>query len=284
MSHIGVALVESSRSSRKSQTIFYEDDTPQKKILRRLEQELNESTNVKMGDASVAAPFTASSLESVLNIIRQGRSALVTTIQMYKILGLNALVNAFSLSVLDCMGIRYGEFQLVASGILIAFAFMFLTSSQPLKEISRKRPLSTIFNPYLLISVGLQVIVHISSYFLVLSKIETPSTTYDSKFTPSLLNSSLFYLSTSQQLSTFLVNYIGRPFRESLLENKKLSTCLLALFAFLLYLIFDFNPDFNLTMELVSLGEFRTYLLWVIGGDILLCFILEKICFYAFLL
>lgn len=283
--HIGVALVEDTRVKVKK--VDEESLTPQKRILRRLEEELNETTAVKMGDASVAAPFTAKtgSLESILDIIRQGRSALVTTIQMYKILGLNALVNAFSLSVLDCMGIRFGEFQLVASGILIAFAFMFLTSNQPLKEISRKRPLSTIFTPYLLFSVALQVLVHIGAYYFVIHRVTAlESLEYQEKFSPSLLNSSLFYLSTAQQLSTFLVNYIGRPFRESLLENKKLSTCLLALFGFLLYLLFEMNPEFNLLMEVVSLGDLKSFMVYVIAIDILLCFILEKVCFYAFLL
>ncbi|KAF9763255.1 Manganese-transporting ATPase 13A1 [Nosema granulosis] len=284
--HIGVALVEASSKKNTSSDTSSTYITPQQKILRRLEQELNEATSVKMGDASVAAPFTAKtgSLESILDIIRQGRSALVTTIQMYKILGLNALVNAFSLSVLDCMGIRFGEVQLVAAGILVAFAFMFLTASQPLKEISKKRPLSNIFNPYILLSVALQVSVHIASYFVVLRRIKPSSDTFEDKFKPSLLNTSLFYLSTAQQLSTFLVNYIGRPFRESLLENKKLSGCLLALFAFILYLIFEINTDFNNMMEVVSLGDLKSFLLYVIGTDILLCFVLEKLCFYAFLL
>ena len=57
---------------------------------------------VKPGDASMAAPFTARepSVAPVCNIIRQGRSTLVTTLQMFKILGLMCLSSAFSLSIL----------------------------------------------------------------------------------------------------------------------------------------------------------------------------------------
>ncbi|KAL0265677.1 UNVERIFIED_CONTAM: hypothetical protein PYX00_011391 [Menopon gallinae] len=73
-----------------------------------------EDIKIKMGDASVAAPFTikTGNLCSVLDIIRQGRSALVTTIQMYKILALNSLITAFSLSVLDAMGVRFSDVQM----------------------------------------------------------------------------------------------------------------------------------------------------------------------------
>lgn len=57
---------------------------------------------VKPGDASMASPFTAkkASVMPCTDIIRQGRSTLVTTIQMFKILGLICLSTAYSLSVM----------------------------------------------------------------------------------------------------------------------------------------------------------------------------------------
>ena len=57
---------------------------------------------VKPGDASMAAPFTAKrpSVMPCTDIIRQGRSTLVTTVQMFKILGLTCLSTAYSLSVM----------------------------------------------------------------------------------------------------------------------------------------------------------------------------------------
>jgi cation-transporting ATPase 13A1 len=57
---------------------------------------------VKPGDASMAAPFTARepNVMPCTTIIRQGRSTLVTTLQMFKILGLMCLTTAYSLSIL----------------------------------------------------------------------------------------------------------------------------------------------------------------------------------------
>jgi len=56
---------------------------------------------LSLGDASIASPFTShvGSAASCVDIIRQGRGSLVTTIEIYKIIALNCLVNAFILSV-----------------------------------------------------------------------------------------------------------------------------------------------------------------------------------------
>ncbi len=99
-----------------------------------LEQELDDSEppTIKLGDASVAAPFTSklANVVAIPNIIRQGRCTLVATIQMYKILALNCLISAYSLSVLYLDGIKFGDGQVTISGMMMSVCFLSISRAK----------------------------------------------------------------------------------------------------------------------------------------------------------
>lgn len=99
-----------------------------------LEQELDDSEppTIKLGDASVAAPFTSklANVIAIPNIIRQGRCTLIATIQMYKILALNCLISAYSLSVIYLDGIKFGDGQVTISGMLMSVCFLSISRAK----------------------------------------------------------------------------------------------------------------------------------------------------------
>ncbi|KAG2111840.1 hypothetical protein DEU56DRAFT_919936 [Suillus clintonianus] len=93
---------------------------------------------------------------------------------MYKILALNCLITAYSLSVQYLDGIKFGDYQVTVSGMSMSVCFLAL--AKPVEKLSRERPLGNIFNLYLLLSVLVQFAPHIISlvYITNLSHFHEP--------------------------------------------------------------------------------------------------------------
>jgi len=209
---------------------------------------------------------------------------------MYKILALNCLIQAYALSVLYMDGVKLADSQATVAGMLVAICFLFISRSKPVPELSIQRPVSSVFSGEVIFSIIGQFAVHLSSLLIVLQSVgehvPSPSAATDgekSTFTPNLVNSAIFILSSAMQITTFAVNYRGHPFMESLVENKGLfyalsfaggGTVLLALEAF---------QDFNAYLELVPLaGMVRPILIGVIFADFVLCFVCDRLCRFLF--
>ena len=75
----------------------------------------------------------------------------------------------------------------------------------------------------------------------------------DAKFSPSLLNSVIYLISLSQQVSTFAINFQGRPFREGITENAALYYGLLGVAGVAFCGATDFVPEFTKWIQLVDM-------------------------------
>lgn len=249
----------------------------------------DEVPKIKLGDASCAAPFTSklSQVSSVTHIIRQGRCTLVATIQMYKILALNCLITAWSLSVQYLDGIKFGDYQVTITGMLMSVCFLCISRAKPVEKLSKERPLSNIFNFYVLLSVLLQFSLHIISmvYITNLSyKFEDRGPIdLDAKFEPNLLNTAIYLLGLSQQVSTFAINFQGRPFREGIRENPALWWGLVGASAVAFSGSTDFMPELNRWLQIVVMERtFKVQLTVVMIIDFCGCWVIETMCKYLF--
>lgn len=249
----------------------------------------DEVPKIKLGDASCAAPFTSklSNVSAITHIIRQGRCTLVATIQMYKILALNCLITAYSLSVQYLDGIKFGDYQVTITGMMMSVCFLCISRAKPVEKLSRERPLSNIFNFYVLLSVLLQFALHIGTMVYITDLAhaleERGPIDLEAKFEANLLNTAVFLLGLSQQVSTFAINYQGRPFREGIRENPALYWGLVGASAVAFSGATDFMPEINRWLQIVEMANsFKVQLTGMMILDFAGCWVIEKVCKYFF--
>ncbi|EAN85876.1 cation-transporting ATPase, putative, partial [Trypanosoma cruzi] len=251
------------------------------------------TSTIKLGDASIAAPFTCRSkaLMSVCDIVRLGRSTLVTTLQMYKILALNCLTSAYSMSVLHTDGVRLGEKQMILSGVILSVCFLCMSRSQPMPTLCPQRPITRVFHPYMICTIFMQFALHLYSMMQTVKLVEEVDSTevasmreigVEGEFKPTLLNSAMFLLTTLIGGVTFAVNYRGEPFMQSMRKNKPMFYALIVLTLVVIYFASETDPEGNALFEIVAFPsqEFRHRFIKLLLADAGGCFAIEYACLF----
>jgi cation-transporting ATPase 13A1 len=246
-------------SSRKQASAFEES-------LRQLREAQDDLDQVELGDASCASPFTsrAASIRCCKDVILRGRCTLVTMLQIYKILGINCLVNALVLSKLFLHGVKQGDRQLTVLGLVVAALFYFVTRAEPLPTLSIERPPASVMCVQALLSIVLQCAIHFGAILLAtevaLSFVDPydPSMIPDGPFNPNVLNSCTFLLTCLSTINTFAVNYRGRPFMADLQENKLLYRSIQVCYAVLAICALEVFPPLNDLLQLSTLPTLQS--------------------------
>jgi len=220
---------------------------------------------VKLGDASIAAPFTSKmpSIRNCVDIVRQGRCTLVSSIQMYQILALQSLISSYSLSVLYLDGVKYGDTQMTALGLLGSVSFMSVSRSKPLDRLSKVRPLTSIFHPSLFISLLGQFAIHLATMVIAVQRAKGHlepdyEPNLDGTFKPGILNTVVFLVSGVQQVTVFVVNLQGRPFMTGVTENRPLLYSLLMTFILVFMFASESVPAMNRYFQLIPFPDEAT--------------------------
>jgi cation-transporting ATPase 13A1 len=105
----------------------------------------------------------------------------------------------------------------------------------------------------------------------------------EGEFTPSLLNSAIYLLQLIQQISTFAINYQGRPFRESIRENKGMWYGLVLVAGVAFSCATEFVPEINSRLKLVPFTlDFKVTLTSLMIIDYGGCWIVEQGFKWAF--
>lgn len=107
----------------------------------------------------------------------------------------------------------------------------------------------------------------------------------DGEFKPNIKNSVMFVYQWWLQCAVILVNYSGRPFMQSMSENKKLKYLLILNFIVLTCCIFNGSDELRETFELVPYpnDEFKQTVIRMLIIDLFFCYSLESVCKYVYL-
>ncbi|TDH65753.1 hypothetical protein CCR75_006141 [Bremia lactucae] len=247
---------------------------------------------VKLGDASIASPFTsrAPSIKGCVDIIRQGRCALVTTMQMYQILAVNCLISSYSLSVLYLDKVKWANSQMMALGMISTVASITLSRATPLDKLSPVRPLTSIFQPALFLSLAGQFALHLGCmiYLTNLAKEYTlQEETIVSKpgeYQPTVMSTVIFLINGVQTVSVCAVNYKGRPFMKPMTENPGLLYSLGISIVGVFLLCTERMPLFNKVLQIVPMPDagFTRLLTGLLTLEVLGAFAWDQLCLLVF--
>lgn len=246
---------------------------------------------VRPGDASVAAPFTSRvpSVRAVVDLIRQGRCTLLSSLMQQQIMMLESTIAAYTLSSLSLHNARSSERQMMASSWLITTAALSFSYASPLDKMHPLRPLRSLFHPAIILSILGQAAIHIACMTLAVKwateamgpeKLEEVTEFFrkakakeidraahceeddwscqlqaywTAPFLPNLLNSVVFLVETSQMISVFFVNYKGRPWMKGMVENHPLFLSVFICIGGVAIAAWELFPQLN---ELIQLAPF----------------------------
>eukprot|EP00792_Barthelona_sp_PAP020_P005930 TRINITY_DN2853_c0_g1_i1.p1 TRINITY_DN2853_c0_g1~~TRINITY_DN2853_c0_g1_i1.p1 ORF type:complete len:1258 (+),score=283.58 TRINITY_DN2853_c0_g1_i1:36-3776(+) len=197
---------------------------------RKLKAELEseDMPTLKPGDASLAAPISSTSSNPlcVTRLIRQGRATRATSLQMYKILVLNAIPVAYQLAYLLRRGIKMCDRQYTIQSIITTIPFLFVSKANPVSKLNKTPPEHRIFSGFVFISMLLQGILHLCFFIfcirLVADTTLIPTQVFEPKYYPSLEETMSFFVSLIIPINILATNYAGKPHTTSMLNNRPL--------------------------------------------------------------
>jgi cation-transporting ATPase 13A1 len=190
------------------------------------------------------------------------------------------------MSALYLRGLKQGDVQMTASGVVTAGLFFFLSQAKPMVQLSPQRPPSSVFRASVAASIAGQFTVHLLSLIATLALCERHmaaddhTMTADGKFQPNVVNSAVYLLSAVMQVNNFVVNYRGHPFTQSIQENTLLWRSVQGIYASLLIVAGGQLPPLNDFLQLAPFpsSNFQAILIAILVLNFGVSFAIEKAC------
>ncbi|KAF7797894.1 hypothetical protein EIP86_009100 [Pleurotus ostreatoroseus] len=242
-------------------------------------------------EASVAAPFTSRTpdISCVLEVIKEGRAALVTSFSCFKYMALYSLIQFTTITLLYSFASSLGDFQFLYIDLFIIIPIaVTMGRTLPYPRIFPKGPTASLVSKKVLSSIIGQVLItsgiQFWAYFWVRSQSwYTPPIAKDPSEDDGKLearnfeNSALFLVSCFQYILVAAVFSIGPPYRKPMWTNALLMISIISLAAFNIIVLLAPSGFINSILELMVLpAAGRVTLLFMVVVNVVLSMVFEK--------
>jgi cation-transporting ATPase 13A2 len=214
-------------------------------------------------EASVAAPFTSRVFEisCVLDVIKEGRSSLVTSFSCFKYMSLYSAIQFITITILYKRGTNLGDFQFLYIDLFLILPLaIFMSWSKPFEMLCIKRPTANLVSPKILIPMICHILVILVFQIVLWLLVQTepwyirPIPAGDDAVKSSD-NTVLFLFSNFQYILIAVVLSSGPPYRESMHENTPfLVNLVFAVFLSMSLFLIDSDSTFGNLMQLTNLS------------------------------
>ncbi|CAN3363072.1 vacuolar cation-transporting ATPase Ypk9p [Diutina catenulata] len=178
-------------------------------------------------EASVAAPFTSRKFEisCVIDVIKEGRSSLVTSFSCFKYMSLYSAIQFISVSILYKGGTNLGDFQFLYIDLFLILPLaIFMSWTKPYHKLVTKRPTANLVSPKVLVPLICHILVILLFQVVLWLRVRTepwykkPVPGGDDEVKSSD-NTVLFLFTNFQYILVSVVLSVGPPYREPMSKN-----------------------------------------------------------------
>ena len=233
------------------------------------------------GEASIAAPFSANTLVSIIQLLKEGRASLVTSFQCFKFITMYSMIQFFCINFLYFLKSNLLDLQFLYQDL-----FMILPLAVFMAYTGASNRLTTVLPPGALISVPvlssiigqvfLQGTFQVFSYMILRNQdwyeseddlYHTPKNELNANNPmPAYENTVLFLVSSVQLLVVCISFSIGPPFRQPAYKNYYFTAAILIISCFSFYLVVF--PAEN-TLDFLQMRSMDMNFRWILFGIIL---------------
>ncbi|KAH9851454.1 Ca-transporting ATPase [Lenzites betulinus] len=240
-------------------------------------------------EASVAAPFTSRTpdISCVLEVIKEGRAALVTSFSCFKYMALYSLIQFTTITLLYSFASSLGDFQFLYIDLFIIIPIaVTMGRTLPFPRIHPKRPTASLVSKKVLASLVGQIVVTSAVQFWAFFWVRAqpwytppaekdPGADDDKLESTNFENSALFLVSCFQYILVAAVFSIGPPFRKQMWTNGWFMLSMACLTAFNLVVLLQPPAAIASVLELMALPGLAR-------GTLLLAVVLNVLASLAF--